>query len=121
MMRRCVSCEFAREMRSSASGLYYCDEDKVKGPDYGHPVKLSCRACRHYKPLVVDCSFKIKIKPYYKRYYAIDEAGNVIASATYRENAVTKAYKYIRDTFLLEKKQSTFEFLSGGTSDSLKI
>ena len=105
MRAECVSCEFAREMPSSCNNLYYCDEDKVKGKDYGHPVKLSYKACRHYKPLVVDCNFKIKIKLYYKRYYAIDEAGNVIVSARYRDIAVTKAYKYIRDTFLLENKQ----------------
>jgi hypothetical protein len=105
MMPKCVSCEFAMVMPSSCNHLYYCDEDKIKGEDYGHPIKLSQKACSHYKPLVVDCNFKIKIKLYYKRYYAIDEAGDVIASASYRDIAVTKAYKYIRGTFLLEKKQ----------------
>ena len=107
-MRRCVSCQFVRDMGGACNiefGLYYCDEDKVKGEDYGHPIKLEYKACKHFKPLVDDCDFRIKIKPYYKRYYAIDEAGNVMASSQQKEIAITKAYQHIRDTWLLQKKQ----------------
>jgi hypothetical protein len=107
-MHKCVSCQFVRDMPGACNiefGLYYCDEDKIKGKDYGHPIKLHYKACSHYKPLVADCEAVVKIRQLYKHYYAIDEAGSVIGSANYKDIALTKAYKHIRDTFLLQKKQ----------------
>jgi hypothetical protein len=86
-------------------GLYYCDEDKVKCENYGHPVRLGDNACKHFKPIMVDCDAMVKILQFYKRYYAIDEVGNVMASSRYEDIALTKAYKHIRDTFILQKKQ----------------
>jgi hypothetical protein len=86
-------------------GLYYCDEDKVKGKNYGHPIRLEDIACNHWKGIVTDCDASVRIKKHYKRYYAVDEAGNVIGSAHYRDIALTKAYAYIRDTFILQKSQ----------------
>jgi hypothetical protein len=88
-----------------AFGLYYCDEDRVKNRDYAHPIRLRDRACKHYKALIVDCDAGVKIMQYYNRYYVIDEASNVIASSNLKDIAIIKAYKYIRDCFLLQKKQ----------------
>ena len=107
-MPKCVSCQFVRNMPGACNiefGLYYCDEDEIKGKDYGHPVKLQYKACKHYKPLVVGCEVVVKIRQWYRRYYAIDEAGNVIGSAKNKDIAVTKAYRHIRDTFILQKNQ----------------
>ena len=107
-MRRCVNCNFVRDMPGACNmefGLYYCDEDKVKCENYGHPIRLEDKACKHWKPIADDCNVSVRVSQWYKRYYAIDEAGNVIGSANYRDIALTKAYKHIRDTFLLQKKQ----------------
>jgi hypothetical protein len=106
-IRKCVSCQFPRVMRNS-SDLYYCDQDKIEGRDYGHPVKLGYRACKHYEPLVnedEDFGEGVRVEKWDNRYYAIDGAGNVISSANYKDIATAKAYKHIRDTFLLQSKQ----------------
>jgi hypothetical protein len=107
-MRKCVSCQFVEDMPGACNiefGLYYCDEDKVKGENYGHPIRLEDEACKHWKAIVKDCDARSRIKLYCNRYYALDETGNVIASSRLEDIAITKAYKYIRDTFLLQKKQ----------------
>lgn len=105
-MHKCVNCQFVRDIPGSCYkefGLYYCDEDKVKCENYGHPVRLEDSACKHFKPLVVDCDASVKIKQYCKHYYALDEIGNVMASSRLKDIAITKAYKYIRDTFYCRK------------------
>jgi len=107
-MRRCVNCNFVRDMPGACNmefGLYYCEEDKVKCENYGHPVRLEDNACKHWKAIAVDWHVDVSIKEFCKRYYAIDEAGNVIGSAKNKDIAVTKAYKHIRDTFILQKNQ----------------
>jgi hypothetical protein len=107
-MRRCASCQFVRDKPGACNiefGLYYCDEDKVKGENYGHPIRLQDRACRHWEAIVGDCEIVVGIKRWYRTYCAIDEAGNVIGSSNCKDIALTKAYKHVRDTFLLQKKQ----------------
>jgi len=113
MMRQCVSCQFVEDMPGACNiefGLYYCDEDKIKGENYGHPIRLEDKACKHWEAIVEDCVAVVRIKRWYRTYYAIDEAGNVIGSANYKDIALTKAYKHIRDTFILQKKQLELPF-----------
>jgi len=110
MMRQCVSCQFVEDMPGACNiefGLYYCDEDKIKGENYGHPIRLEDKACKHWKAIAENCIEDARFRIYerFNRYYALDEAGNVLCSANYGDIAVTKAYKHIRDTFLLQKKQ----------------
>ena len=109
-MPKCVSCQFVRDMPGAVNiefGLYYCDEDKIKNKDYGHPIRLKDTACKHYKPLLANCGASVRIERWNERYYAIDEDGIAIGSSNYIDIVLTKAYKHIRDTFLLQKKQLT--------------
>lgn len=111
-MRRCVNCQFVRDMPGKFNqevGLFYCDEDKIKGENYGHPIWLGDKACKHWKAIIKPCDFKIKIVCSGGKCYALDEKNDILAIAGIGiadKNFLTKkAYRHVRDTFLLQKKQ----------------